>query len=293
MSDFSDRPFVAGSLVGIRSFKPVGDVLTAPVQRTMVWGGGENVAQCVPAGGFVAFGGGGGGSYVTNTAPITLYGGGGGRSGGSSVVNVVVGGTATGEPGHRPGSLGCRCGFYAYFNLGYNPHHSPRNVLGLIEGYGVVTVGNRGFRCEKARIVALIAPDIPDPHFARVFANYPDVPVFNSVEAAVAEFPLTVPEGTPEAPPPEDQLTAVFNVMVNSTAFVQSMKTVMESVNAAAATQSTAMAKLADALCGFRKVHDQTRPETPDELRERALQLRRTRNTGPVDPYRLTRRRAR
>jgi len=62
---------------------------------------------------------------------------------------------------HRVAGLGCTCGFYAYFDARHNPHHAPGNVEALIEGWGTVTSGTRGFRAEKARLVALIVPRRP------------------------------------------------------------------------------------------------------------------------------------
>lgn len=50
----------------------------------------------------------------------------------------------------------CSCGFYAYHDGSVYP---TGQVTGVIEGYGKTTVGTKGFRCEKARIVALaLAP---------------------------------------------------------------------------------------------------------------------------------------
>src|SRR5690606_17059618 len=53
---------------------------------------------------------------------------------------------------------GCQCGFYAYWTLnhralGWSPFE--RYIVGVIEGFGKTTIGELGFRCEKARIVAL------------------------------------------------------------------------------------------------------------------------------------------
>lgn len=251
MSDFADRPFVAGTLTGIRAFKPQDGWLRAPVNRTSVWRPGENVAECVPQ-------------------PFSAF---------------------NRDDPHQVAGMGCRCGFYAYFHAGYNPHQRPGDVLGLIQGYGVVTVGTRGFRCEKARIVALIAPDVPNFDLGFVFANYPGVALFNSVEEAVAEFPLTVPEGTPDVPPLTGTLTAWINFTVNTAGFAQQMKTVMESINAVAAKQAIEFAKLGERLRAV--VHDETHQFRDEEPMERALRLRRTRNTGPEDPYRLTGRRRR
>ena len=102
--------------------------------------------------------------------------------------------------GHRAADLNCQCGFYAYFDDGQNTYfEQDKDVLGVIEAYGQVTVGNRGFKCEKARIVALLI--VPDRAFALrlVRRNYPDVAIFESKAAMLAEFPLT-----PQDPPGPD-----------------------------------------------------------------------------------------
>lgn len=50
----------------------------------------------------------------------------------------------------------CACGFWAYWR--FDPHEfhlGEKPVVGIIEGYGKMITGTRGFRCGKARIVAL------------------------------------------------------------------------------------------------------------------------------------------
>lgn len=107
----------------------------------------------------------------------------------------------------------CECGYYAYFDgkgeSGYasdGPH-----VSGYVEASGEVLIGTEGFRAMEARIIALCVPLLEgmwrlDPFFiARLKANYPGVPVFESEMAMMAEFsapayeaqeiPATVPEG--------------------------------------------------------------------------------------------------
>jgi hypothetical protein len=188
---------------------------------------------------------------------------------------------AESSPTHQVASLKCGCGFYAYHDDSDNPYHQPGNVLGIVRGEGVATVGSRGFRCERAEVVALVDPDPAgsvmatvreawdcwslfwDRHdgasipvgvgsvFATAFGigaafagpqwlailiplaliglsvipasfhgitvryrsrtapvdmtlvrrNYPDVPVYRSLDAAVRDFPLS----TPPAPSPEDE----------------------------------------------------------------------------------------
>ncbi len=51
----------------------------------------------------------------------------------------------------------CACGFWAYWEVPDepNPHNFGIPVLGVIEGYGRTLIGDRGFRCARARITAL------------------------------------------------------------------------------------------------------------------------------------------
>lgn len=148
MSDFSDRPFVAGSLVGLRAF----DVdslgrLTGP-SFGGVFRPGENAATC------------GGGraelaalhraardlARVTSRMQLTY--------GGSSLAQEAV--EAKQTP-HVTAGKGCACGFYAYLD-GTNTYAKRDRVTAVIEGYGVCTVGERGFRAEKARLLAIVLP---------------------------------------------------------------------------------------------------------------------------------------
>lgn len=55
-----------------------------------------------------------------------------------------------------PAGKDCGCGFWAYWE--FNPHEfhlGEKPVVGIVEGYGKTIPGKRGFRCQKARIVAL------------------------------------------------------------------------------------------------------------------------------------------
>jgi len=52
----------------------------------------------------------------------------------------------------------CGCGFWAYWepqSAGGDPSAGPAPVLGVIQGYGRTLIGPKGFRCAKARIVAI------------------------------------------------------------------------------------------------------------------------------------------
>lgn len=61
---------------------------------------------------------------------------------------------------HRPGAQGCQCGFWAYFD-GSDEFSSSDRITAVVRGQGVVTVGSKGFRAEKAEIVALVDPNRP------------------------------------------------------------------------------------------------------------------------------------
>lgn len=60
---------------------------------------------------------------------------------------------------HHVAVQDCMCGFYAYRYPWYGPGYMGADkAFAVIEAYGHVSIGSRGFRAEKARIVALCAP---------------------------------------------------------------------------------------------------------------------------------------
>lgn len=83
----------------------------------------------------------------------------------------------------------CGCGFWAYDEAGFVPQGK---VIGVIEGYGKTTIGTKGFRCEKARIVALSMLDTSDRALSRSvlarLANlYPEVGFHADTDALINE----------------------------------------------------------------------------------------------------------
>ncbi len=120
---------------------------------------------------------------------------------------------------HTVAGMGCRCGFYAYFD-GMNDYMRTGRVAAVVEGFGLYTLGTRGFRTSKARLVALIEPEMgsSDTYYyggngwgnsfmvagptgpraesmtpllwSYVRRNYPDVPVYATQDEAVAAHPL-------------------------------------------------------------------------------------------------------
>lgn len=93
------------------------------------------------------------------------------------------------ESGHM---AGCQCGFYGFYE-GSNDYNRQGNasveyVSGVIEGWGETVLGTRGFRCQKARLIALqITPGVPG--FEAVVPRYSRIPMFTTFADMVREFP--------------------------------------------------------------------------------------------------------
>ena len=104
----------------------------------------------------------------------------------------------------RDSLVDCGHGFYGFYE-GSNDYRDKDRVNGVIEGYGEVVIGTRGFRAMKARILALHIPKHLSENAKKlVLRNYPDVPVFDKFKQMVAEFPAddaglgSTPENDPE-----------------------------------------------------------------------------------------------
>lgn len=182
MSEFSARPFAAGSVVGLRGFSV--DTLGRLIGPSygQVFHTGENLAECrkdrMQAIGWYSLGGlvGWGPSGAITADPL----------------DAVE--SKRPKPEHTIGGLGCGCGFYAYFD-GCNDYvaNGHASVGAIIEGYGVCTVGSRGFKASKARLLAIIVSD----SFAsspRIERNYDGIPFYRTQDKAVAAHPLTESE---------------------------------------------------------------------------------------------------
>lgn len=118
---------------------------------------------------------------------------------------------ANGEP--------CGCGFWGYWKLppGFRSQHGRLEIEGVIEGTGRTVIGERGFRCQQARIIALapsftIDTKVTGQHSrsdidqqlieardranawlghiqVRLGAMYPQAQVFATVNGMLAAFP--------------------------------------------------------------------------------------------------------
>jgi hypothetical protein len=117
----------------------------------------------------------------------------------------------------------CACGYWAYWEI--QPHDmgaaSSLPVVGVVRASGQVTLGPRGFRAQKAEIIALhlpfrIQPDLPDfrpaarpltpPRHPRRFTgrviSFPGAP---PVPPSLGGPPHAQPPPLPEPEPPTDE----------------------------------------------------------------------------------------
>lgn len=209
MSEFSDRPFVAGSLVGVRSFRVDEWGRLIGPSYPDVWKPGENVAVCHRSVESSL-----GGLFLPALSQFTLrmdafslYGP--HYTVAPSEVEIPKAPPVNLKkkpkpPPHHVGMLSCQCGYYAYFDTANNPHHNKGNVHAIIEGYGTITVGSRGFRAEKAKLLAVVIKPKRwnDATSERLRHNYPDVRFFGDKGEAFDAFPLIAPPTpTPETCP--------------------------------------------------------------------------------------------
>jgi len=121
----------------------------------------------------------------------------------------------------------CKCGFYAYWDM--DGHSNVYSILrygwhlaGVIEGYGRTTIGEYGFRCEKARIVALSlvsggGSHLVDQHVRRQLEQRYGVRVYATVEEMLEDHPTDDPPETVGRPDPvEDLVTSPQSLGVSA-----------------------------------------------------------------------------
>ena len=172
MSDYDGLDFALGTVTGFRRWKVEADGILKPVSYTGAWLPGENNAKC---------------DCRPTEAQLPKVEGEDWKERSARIEEWRDNATFA----------DMKCGYYAYFDgedeYGYgstNPH-----VSGVIEGYGEVLIGTKGFRAKKARIIALsVAPfngiwRLDEFVVNKIRANYPDVPIFESEMAMRAECP--------------------------------------------------------------------------------------------------------
>jgi hypothetical protein len=81
----------------------------------------------------------------------------------------------------------CQCGFWAYDEASFTPQGE---IVGVIDAYGKTTIGTKGFRAERASILALSRRDRNDKPLSRsltfrLASLYPEVQFFDSLDALI------------------------------------------------------------------------------------------------------------
>jgi len=153
MSDFGGRQYGLGVVRGVRSFDVDEFGRLKGVQYPTVWKPGENTAVCnrkKPAEG-----------WTVDQEATSAFG----SFRGYTILyrNDVTGVRGVAKPPMVPelpdghSLTDCSHGFYAYYD-GSNDYRSDSRISAVVEGYGDTLIGTRGFRAEKARIVALCIP---------------------------------------------------------------------------------------------------------------------------------------
>lgn len=124
---FDGWGFAVGSVRGVRDFRVDADGTLTGVTVQETWKAGENKAHC-----------------------ISIWGP-------PKLMQLLAKGTMTIK---KPADMDadCSCGYYAYFKAkwrAYSFGHGERTLPAVIEGYGKVNLGSKGFRAEKAKILGI------------------------------------------------------------------------------------------------------------------------------------------
>jgi hypothetical protein len=180
--EFTGSGFAAGVVRGARAWNINDDGMLVGITRPQVWTTGDNQAQCR--------------KFVMPMCTTVVKPDG-------TVTLRFTSSTSFPDGPLDHGMEDCQHGFYAYYE-GSNDYGRPARVSGVVEGFGTVVIGTRGFRCMKARIVAIsFGVDVSPERRALVVSRYPDVPVFDSFEEMVAAFPPAKGETEPPIEPDE------------------------------------------------------------------------------------------
>lgn len=154
------RPLVADSITGVRSFRVDKLGRLTGVTHTKVWRPGLNTATCphlpIKAKATAE-------DLDAATEAVRAFGQAQPDPYSSSMLRALTGFTIHAterkkvDKGHRPGGFGCECGYWAYF-ADPDEFSDEHTLTGIVSAQGVVTVGSKGFRAEKAEVVALVEP---------------------------------------------------------------------------------------------------------------------------------------
>jgi hypothetical protein len=204
-TDFKGAPFdlALGEVYGMRMWKMdgYGRLRARNWDKAPPWKPGVNEAKCYATGGNVVDPTGRGRTALQLETSYETVASSGGLISAAPIYKITWddGSTETTRNVEYSGNKhavpdeNCQCGFYAYSDSKHaetKPYKSEHVILGIVRGTGRTLIGTKGFRCEKAEIVALRRPKKPQQlaHLERV---YPDVPLLESRSALLEFAPLT------------------------------------------------------------------------------------------------------
>lgn len=171
---------VLGSIRGIRKFRLTPDNHLTGLFYRQAWLPGENIAYHHKVETNFVYPYHGMGAFITH-----------------SPASIVIEPTPENPTIHRGAEFApCKCGFYAFYSEVTSKGVSYlAEVPAVIEGYGEVVIGSKGFRALKAKIVAVtLKPDLPPDRLESFAERYPGVPMFNDKDRMKAEYPTSTTE---------------------------------------------------------------------------------------------------
>jgi hypothetical protein len=162
--------FAIAPVRGARAFEIADGGWLAGCTYKYKWVPGENVARCVRQ------------TQYTERIQRQMHGDNQPYIADRDIPDHTIGNCTSGN-GH---------GLYGYYD-GSNTYRSTNRIEAVIEGYGRVVLGNRGFRAERAEIIAIAAPpeviQYRKESFEEVKRRYSGIPIFDSFEEMVLWFP--------------------------------------------------------------------------------------------------------
>lgn len=169
--EFSGLEFALGSVRGYRRWKITVGGHLEPMSRRGRWSPGENAAECQ--------------GYPSKDVVEP-------KRDDEEHYTEFYARMAQWKANHDMSS--CTHGFYAY-SATTETYGTDPGISGVIEGYGEVLIGTKGFRAAKARILALSTEahdgiwNLDQFVINKLRANYPNIPIFESTFAMQLEFP--------------------------------------------------------------------------------------------------------
>lgn len=187
--------FAVGEVFGLRVWRmdELGRLRARHIDGAPAWTPGVNHARCFSPGGASAVLGFMRQVYGSSVVPPSAH----------DVPEDASGTAAVEVPNEK-----CKCGFYAYTRETAESFEAG-GVIGVIRRAGRTLIGAKGFRCQKAEIVAALDPsrdgrdgfaDYASWQRAKLRQLYPDVPLLDSRQALLDFAPIDWSEPDPSDP---------------------------------------------------------------------------------------------